>query len=346
MSRRLPASRGPGRWASRSTGRPGRWNAITDVPGVEVGYTDADRGRSVRTGVTAIHPRGAGGADDPVPRGLVLPERQRGDDRHRLDRRVRHVRRAGGDHQHPRGRHRAHGVVAWRRQHHPAGRGLAAAGGGRDLGRLPQRHQRRRTSPSSLPGRAGVRGPRRPGRGGLGRRRHRDELLRVQGRLGHRLPARARTAGRHARSACSCRPTSAPGGSSRSRACRLGGCWRETTRWRESLAPPGAGSVIAIVATDAPLLPDQCQALARRVTLGLARTGTTGSHFSGDLFLAFSTGNPGAITSGAAALQPGPPAAYDQLRFIPWGAHGPVLRGRGAGHRGGRGSTRWWPTRT
>src|SRR5207249_11582566 len=43
----------------------------------------------------------------------------------------------------------------------------------------------------------------------------------------------------------------------------------------------GAGSCIAVVATDAPLLPGQCEALARRVTLGLARTGTTGSHFKG-----------------------------------------------------------------
>ena len=50
-----------------------------------------------------------------------------------------------------------------------------------------------------------------------------------------------------------------------------------------------AGSVIVIVATDAPLNPAQCQGLARRVPLGLARTGTTGSLFSGDIFLAFST---------------------------------------------------------
>ena len=48
--------------------------------------------------------------------------------------------------------------------------------------------------------------------------------------------------------------------------------------------PTGAGSCIGIVATDAPLLPGQCKALARRVPLGLARTGTTGSHFSGDIF--------------------------------------------------------------
>ena len=66
-------------------------------------------------------------------------------------------------------------------------------------------------------------------------------------------------------------------------------------------APAGAGSVIAIVATDAPLLPGQCKALARRVPLGLARTGTTGSHFSGDIFLAFSTANHGELTLGLSA---------------------------------------------
>jgi L-aminopeptidase/D-esterase-like protein len=92
-------------------------------------------------------------------------------------------------------------------------------------------------------------------------------------------------------------------------------------------APPGAGSVIAVVATDAPLLPQQCKALARRVTLGLARTGTTGSHFSGDLFLAFSVANPGAITPGgrprASAYATPEPDPYDQLRFIPWGALDP-----------------------
>ncbi len=89
-----------------------------------------------------------------------------------------------------------------------------------------------------------------------------------------------------------------------------------------SLVPPGAGSVIAIVGTDAPLLPGQCSALARRVTLGLARTGTSGSHFSGDLFLAFSTGNPGAITPGDRPRAT-PAGDYDVLRFVPWGSLDP-----------------------
>jgi D-aminopeptidase len=73
-----------------------------------------------------------------------------------------------------------------------------------------------------------------------------------------------------------------------------------------------------VVATDAPLFPSQCKAFARRVTAGLARTGTSGSHFSGDLFLAFSTANPGAFTAGGDPATQGP-QKYEQLTFIPWG---------------------------
>ncbi len=52
-----------------------------------------------------------------------------------------------------------------------------------------------------------------------------------------------------------------------------------------------AGSIIVIIATDAPLLADQCKRLARRATVGLARVGGTGGNGSGDIFLAFSTAN-------------------------------------------------------
>jgi D-aminopeptidase len=51
------------------------------------------------------------------------------------------------------------------------------------------------------------------------------------------------------------------------------------------------GSVVVIVATDAPLLPDQCRRLAQRAALGIARTGGAGENDSGDFFLAFATGN-------------------------------------------------------
>jgi D-aminopeptidase len=54
---------------------------------------------------------------------------------------------------------------------------------------------------------------------------------------------------------------------------------------------PGSGSIIIVVATDAPLLPHQCTRIAQRAGLGLARTGGLGATSSGDLFLAFATGN-------------------------------------------------------
>ena len=72
------------------------------------------------------------------------------------------------------------------------------------------------------------------------------------------------------------------------------------TRSGESLRPePDAekGSIIIVVATDAPLLPHQLKRLARRAALGLARTGSTSGNGSGDIFLAFSTANPGAAKS-------------------------------------------------
>ncbi len=62
--------------------------------------------------------------------------------------------------------------------------------------------------------------------------------------------------------------------------------------------PPGnetegdVGSIIIVIATDAPLLPHQLKRLARRATMGLARTGSTSGNSSGDIFLAFSTANP------------------------------------------------------
>ena len=73
-----------------------------------------------------------------------------------------------------------------------------------------------------------------------------------------------------------------------------------------SLAPPGSetqgdvGSIIIVVATDAPLLPHQLKRLARRAALGLARTGSTSGNGSGDIFIAFSTANP------HADAEPGP----------------------------------------
>ena len=58
--------------------------------------------------------------------------------------------------------------------------------------------------------------------------------------------------------------------------------------------PGERGSIIIVVATDAPLLPHQLKRLAKRASLGVGRLGGTGGNPSGDIFVAFSTANPGA----------------------------------------------------
>ena len=58
------------------------------------------------------------------------------------------------------------------------------------------------------------------------------------------------------------------------------------------------GSIIVVVATDAPLLPNQMKRIAKRVTLGLGRLGSISGDGSGDIFIAFSTANPGAGLEG------------------------------------------------
>src|SRR5687768_13973976 len=62
-------------------------------------------------------------------------------------------------------------------------------------------------------------------------------------------------------------------------------------------AMPELGSIIIVVATDAPLLPHQLERIARRAALGLARTGATSGNGSGDIFIAFSTANPAAAAA-------------------------------------------------
>jgi L-aminopeptidase/D-esterase-like protein len=65
--------------------------------------------------------------------------------------------------------------------------------------------------------------------------------------------------------------------------------------------PAETGSIIIVVATDAPLLPHQLKRIARRASLGIARNGSIAGNGSGDLFIAFSTANAGAAQSGPAA---------------------------------------------
>jgi D-aminopeptidase len=67
---------------------------------------------------------------------------------------------------------------------------------------------------------------------------------------------------------------------------------------------PDAGSIIVVVATDAPLLPHQLKRIARHVTLGLGRLGSISGNDSGDIFVAFSTANAGAgLSQKSASVQ-------------------------------------------
>lgn len=79
--------------------------------------------------------------------------------------------------------------------------------------------------------------------------------------------------------------------------------------------PEGSGSIIIVVATDAPLLPHQCTRLAQRAGFGIARTGGTGEHHSGDLIVAFATGNRPHV-GGDGATAPPPRQHVDMLTDV------------------------------
>ena len=134
--------------------------------------------------------------------------------------------------------------------------GLEPARRRRDVGRLPQRHQRlprpARARRRRVRGRSG-----RTGRGGIRRRRHRDDLPRLQGRDRHRLPrGRGRLDAGRAR-AGEPRP---PAAAARERRFpSASGSAPTSSRCRRAEPAKGAGSIIVLIATDAPLLPGQCE---------------------------------------------------------------------------------------
>ena len=178
-------------------GQPGPLNAITDVGGIEVGVTTLISGDGplvvgkgpVRTGVTAILPRGRAGVGQPCAARLVLAQRQRRDDRHHMDRRGRIVQSAD----------RAVEYACGRRLPHRASSAGSTASTRCSRGNGCCRCARRRGTATSTTSTAVTSAPSTsksaldaaatgPGRGGIGRRRNRHELLRLQGRQRHRVP--------------------------------------------------------------------------------------------------------------------------------------------------------------
>ncbi len=301
------------------SGTPGRWNAITDVPGVQVGYTTLIRGESVRTGVTAIHPRGQGGAGDPVAAGFFS---QNGNGEMTG---VSWIEESGSfsgpvtiTNTHAVGVAHA-AIIAWTVQHHPRLSDawllpVAAETWDGYLNDINGQHVTQQACVEALE--AARSGPVEEGSVGGGTGMNCYQFKGGSGSAS-RLVGYAGTTysvGVFVQANFGSREELTIAG------LPVGQMLADDNPMAAYFAmPDGAGSVIAVVATDAPLLPQQCKALARRVTLGLARTGTTGSHFSGDLFLAFSTASPGGITPGVSTIRPGAEGRYDQLRFIPWG---------------------------
>lgn len=297
-------------------GRCGPFNAVTDVPGVEVGYAAVIAGDSVRTGVTAIHPRGRSNPKDPVVAGIHA---QNGNGEMTGSHWIHESGTTAGPiaitNTHAVGIAHA-GIIAWVLERHPemgAGWLLPVAAETWDgyLNDINGAHvtaemvkealDSARSGPieeGSVGGGTGMVCYEFKGGSGTSSRvvdYHGDEFV-----VGAFVQANF---GRRTELTIAGQP--------------VGRLLAEDERpRRDSPLPPGAGSIIAVVATNAPLLPGQCQALARRATLGIGRTGTQGSHFSGDLFLAFSTANAKAFDTVGGEEVAG--EAYRSLTFVPW----------------------------
>ena len=300
-------------------GQPGRWNAITDVPGVEVGYATLIQGQSVRTGVTAIHPRGRADAEDPVTAGFFS---QNGNGEMTGISWIEESGTFAG----PVGITNTHAVgivhaaiLAWTVANHPKAADtwlLPVVGETWDgyLNDINSPHVTQQVAIAALESAAS--GPPEEGSVGGGTGMNCYGFKGGSGTASRLVEyaGSTHTVGVFVQANFGSRPELTLAG------LPIGELMADDNPMAEHFsAPSGAGSVIAVVATDAPLLPGQCQAFARRVTLGLARTGTAGSHFSGDLFLAFSTGNPGGFMTGAESLHASDGTGYGNLRFVPWG---------------------------
>ena len=306
-------------------GTPGTHNAITDVPGVEVGYRTLIEGDNVRTGVTAIHPRGKGNPGDPVAAGY-----------HSLNGNgemtgVSWIEESGTcqgpiaiTNTHAVGIAHA-GIIAWMNQYHADLTDVwllpvAAETWDGYLNDINGHHVNEDTvvealqaANSTQPDEGSVGGGTGMNcyqfKGGNGTASRLVEYNQTTYTVGVFLQANF---GRRSDLTLA--------------GVYLGEELADDNPMRDfHTAPQGAGSVIAVVATDAPLFPSQCKALARRVSLGLARTGTIGGHSSGDIFLAVSTANEGAFSRKSPKNPKSQEArpGYGHLDFIPWDAIDP-----------------------
>src|SRR5437762_2855644 len=284
-------------------GTPGKLNSITDVPGVEVGYTTLIRGEGkletgkgpVRTGVTAIIPRGHDSLNDPVYAGCFSLN---GNGEMTGTAWVEESGFLEGPivitNTHSVGVARD-AVIAWRIQHGAADTTgywwslpvVAETWDGwlNDINGFHVKAEHIAQALDSTHGGAIEEGSVGGGtgmicyefKGGSGTASRKIEIKEKKD-----APARSFTVGVIVQANCGRRSQLTIAGVPIGKEIP-GEVYKEE-----------AGSIIIVVATDAPLLPHQLKRLARRASLGLARTGSVSGNGSGDLFIAFSTANAGA----------------------------------------------------
>jgi L-aminopeptidase/D-esterase-like protein len=298
-------------------GTAGAKNALTDVPGVEVGYATLIGGDDVRTGVTAIHPRGRTNPGDPCAAGV---HSQNGNGEMTGASWIEESGTMAGPiaitNTHAVGIAHA-SIIRWTVKHHPdlAEAWLLPVAAETYDGYLNDINGGHVTVDVGLAAlESAGSGPVDEGSVGGGTGMNCYEFKGGSGTSSRVVEhdGTSYTVGVFVQANFGARHELVIAG------VPLGADLADDNPLEEYFSPAGAGSCIAVVATDAPLLPGQCEALARRVTLGLARTGTSGSHFSGDVFIALSTANAGAFTPGSDTLY-GRGRPYDEMRFVPWG---------------------------
>src|SRR5438128_1141812 len=283
-------------------GIPGKLNAITDVPGVEVGYTTLISGEGklevgkgpVRTGVTAILPRGHASLDDPVYAGFFsfngngeMTGTAWLDESGFLEGPIiiTNTHSVGVAHD---------AVIAWRIKHGAADKTgywwslpvVAETWDGwlNDINGFHVKPEDVWHALDTAHGGALEEGSVGGGtgmicyefKGGTGTA---SRVIEMKDKSG---PARTYTIGALVQANCGRRPQLTIAGVPVGKEIP-GEVYKEES-----------GSIIIVIATDAPLLPHQLKRLAKRASLGLARTGSVSGNGSGDLFIAFSTANAGA----------------------------------------------------
>ena len=305
-------------------GTPGPRNAITDVAGVEVGYATRIEGTNIRTGVTAVLPRGRDGIIDPCAAGF---HSQNGNGEMTG---VSWIRESGSTalpiaitNTHAVGVAHA-SIIRWAVKHRPELAEwwwwllpVAAETWDGYLNEMSGGHVTEELGVAAID--AATSGPIEEGSVGGGAGMNCYEFKGGTGSASRVVQhaGTSYTVGVLLQTNFGARKDLVVAG------VPVGDAFADDNPIADAFpAPGGAGSMIAIVVTDAPLLPHECEAMARRVTVGVSRTGAVGSHYSGDLFLALSTANPGAFTPSAMTSY-GRGRDYDELRFVPWGSMDP-----------------------